>query len=283
MQFIGGERPDTRHVHVTYADNPWFTETPLEAEREYLQRVDDDAYRHVWLGECRRNTDAQVFAKKYTVEPFTVGDDWDGPYHGLDLGFKDPSVLTKCWVSGNRLYIEREAWQLNCDIDRLPALLDQVSGARDHVIRCDSARPETISYLKQHGYPDVVSVEKWPDSVEDGVARMRAFEMIVVHPDCVRTLDEMRLYSYKVDRLTGDVMPDIVDRHNHCIDSIRYGIAPLIKRAAGQGIIEYYQQQNAANAAAKASTSPAAEVAPQPARRPLFEIAARRGGIMRDI
>jgi phage terminase large subunit len=40
----------------------------------------------------------------------------------------------------------------------------------------------------------------------------------------------MRLYSYKVDRLTGDVLADVVDKHNHCIDAIRYALQPLIKR-----------------------------------------------------
>ena len=61
MQFVGDERPDVRHVHVTYADNPWFSLTPLEAERLYLLRVDDDAYQHVWEGKCRTISDAQIF------------------------------------------------------------------------------------------------------------------------------------------------------------------------------------------------------------------------------
>ncbi|RKW25773.1 MAG: PBSX family phage terminase large subunit, partial [Kingella sp. (in: b-proteobacteria)] len=37
-----------------------------------------------------------------------------------------------------------------------------------------------------------------------------------------------RLYSYKTDRLSGDVLPVPMDAHNHCIDAIRYAIEPLI-------------------------------------------------------
>jgi phage terminase large subunit len=243
QEFIEGQRPDTQHVHVTYADNPWFPE-PLRLEMEYLARVDADAFAWIWLGQCRVISDAQIFKGKFTVEEFTPTDGWDGGYHGLDLGFSaDPSVLTKCWVYENKLYIEREAWQLHCDIDRLPQLIDEIPDARKHVIRVDSSRPETVSYLKQHGVPNVESVEKWPDSVADGIARMRSFAQIVVHPRCTHTLEELRLYSYKVDRLTGDVLPEIIGKHDHCLDSIRYGIAPLIKGSGPTEFLKFFGKQ----------------------------------------
>jgi phage terminase large subunit len=253
MQFVDGKRDDCLHVHVTFADNPWFPPT-LEGERTYLQSVDGDAYAWVWLGQCRTISDAQIFRGKYVVEEFTPAEGWDGPYHGLDLGFSaDPSVLTKSWVFESKLYIEKEAWGLHVDIDRLPALLDEIPNARKHVIRVDSSRPETVSYLKQHGFPNVVSVDKWPDSVEDGISRLRAFEKIVLHPSCTHTAEEMRLYSYKTDRLTGDVLPDIVDKHNHCCDSIRYGIAPLIKAGGPTAFLGFLNKQLDANKQKKAA------------------------------
>jgi phage terminase large subunit len=238
--------PDNAIVlKTTFEDNAKFPE-PLKQEMEYLQRVDDDAYRHVWLGECRQHSDAQIFQNKYVVESFEPKAGWDGPYHGLDLGFSaDPSVLTKCWVADNRLYVEAEAWQLRCDIDKLPTLLDRVPTARKHTIRVDSSRPETVSYLKSHGFPNTESVEKWPDSVADGIARMRAFEHIVLHPSCTHTAEEFRLYSYKTDRLTGDVLPDIVDKSNHCVDSLRYGLAPLIKHGGPGALLAFYGREAA--------------------------------------
>ena len=235
-------------LKTTYADNPWFPEV-LREEMEYLRRVDDDAFRHVWLGECRQHSDAQIFKGKYVVESFEPQPHWDGPMFGLDLGFSaDPSVLTKCWVADSRLYVEAEAWGLHVDIDKLSALIDAVPGARKHTIRVDSSRPETVSYLRQHGVPQCVSVDKWPDSVADGISRMRAFEQIVLHPSCVHTLDEFRSYQYKTDRLTGDVLPDIVDKNNHAIDSIRYGIAPLIKHGGPSALLSFYGQQERATA-----------------------------------
>jgi phage terminase large subunit len=103
------------------------------------------------------------------------------------------------------------------------------------VIRADCARPETISYLQRDGYPQITACEKWSGSVDDGVAYIRSYERVVIHPRCEHTIEEFRLYSYKVDRLSGDVLPDLVDKNNHCVDSIRYALEPLIRRIGEWG------------------------------------------------
>lgn len=50
-------------------------------------------------------------------------------------------------------------------------------------------------------------------------------------------LREARLYSYKVDRQTGDVLTDIVDKNNHYWDATRYALGPLIKRRGAVGML----------------------------------------------
>jgi phage terminase large subunit len=45
----------------------------------------------------------------------------------------------------------------------------------------------------------------------DGIAFMRSFEVIIIHPRCVHTAQEFRLFSYKRDRISGDVQPDLED------------------------------------------------------------------------
>jgi phage terminase large subunit len=249
MMFAGDQpRADATVEHVTWADNPYFPEV-LRPEMEYLARVDADAYRHVWLGETRSHSDAQILKGKVTIEAFEPAPEWAGPYLGLDFGFsQDPTAAVKCWVADRTLYIEHEAYQIGCDIDRTPALLDQVPAARAHRIRADSARPETISYLRRNGFPMIESVEKWSGSVEDGVAHLRSYERIVIHPRCPHAIEEARLYSYKTDRLSGDVLPDIVDRHNHLMDALRYALAPLIKRSSADEYMKFLRGQMAADA-----------------------------------
>jgi len=50
-----------------------------------------------------------------------------------------------------------------------------------------------------------------------------------MHPRCKHTEEEARLYRYKTDPVTGDVLPIVVDKHNHCWDAIRYAMQPAIR------------------------------------------------------
>jgi phage terminase large subunit len=76
-------------------------------------------------------------------------------------------------------------------------------------------------------------VQKWPGSVEDGIAFLRSFKSIIIHPDCANMQQEARLYSYKVND-NGDVTTKIIDAHNHGWDAVRYAVAPMIKGNTGE-------------------------------------------------
>ena len=51
---------------------------------------------------------------------------------------------------------------------------------------------------------------------------MCSSDLIVVHPRCVHTIDELATYSYKVDKLTDAVLPVLADKDNHVMDALRY-------------------------------------------------------------
>ena len=87
----------------------------------------------------------------------------------------------------------------------------------------DTSRPETISYLRRHGLPKIQAAVKGARSVEEGVAFLQSYD-IVVHPRCTHMVDELTLYSYKTDPLTGAVLPILNDKDNHMIDALRYAL-----------------------------------------------------------
>jgi phage terminase large subunit len=242
--------PRSRIITVNWRDNPWLSQELIE-EKDYLAAVDPDAYQWIWEGKYRKNGAAQILKGKYTIEAFEPGKDWEGPFYGADWGFsQDPTTLVRLWIHQRKLYIEFEAYKVGCDIDQTPVLFDAVPGAREATIRADSARPETISYMQRHGYSGMTSVEKWEGSVEDGIAFLRQFEQIVIHQRCKHAADEALLYSFKVDKLTGDVLTDIVDKHNHIIDAIRYALQPMI-RHVGTGLLQVMAEEFAKLQAAK--------------------------------
>lgn len=231
-RFIQNTPPRSMIVKMNYQDNPWFPAV-LEEQRKHAQAtMDDSTYRHVWEGDYLEHSDAQIFKGKYLVDEFTTGEDWQGPYYGLDFGFsQDPTAAVKCWTFDENLYIEFEAGKVGLELDDtadyMTALIPDIDR---HVIRADSARPESISYLKRHGLPRVVPVEKGKGSVEDGIEHIKSYKRVIIHPRCVNTINEFRLYSYKVDAKSKDIMPDIVDANNHYIDAIRYALRPLMSK-----------------------------------------------------
>lgn len=213
-------------VPVSYLDNPWLPDE-LKKEMEWDRDRDPAKYAHVWLGEYQRNTEARVF-KNWRIG---VPDEFKGPadgryYFGADWGFAtDPTVLVRCYLDRRTVYIDREVYRVGCEIDATPALFDRIDGgmARNWPIVADSARPETISYMRRHNYPKITKARKGPGSVEDGIEFLRSHDL-VVHPSCRHAADELSLYSYKVDQHTGEVLPLLEDRKNHVIDALRYAL-----------------------------------------------------------
>ena len=211
---------------MNYTENPYFPEV-LRKEMEYDKQHDFEKYLHVWEGFPLTVSQAQVFRGKYKIEPIPE-DLWTQAnrlFFGADWGFAtDPTALVRCFIIDRKLYIEYEAYGTGVELDEIPALFDTVPLSRKWPLKADSARPETISYLAhRHGY-DISAAKKWQGSIEDGIAYLKSFEEIIIDPRCKHTADEFRLYSYKVDKVTGEVLPILVDKHNHCIDAIRYAL-----------------------------------------------------------
>lgn len=235
---------------VTFRDNPWFP-PELEAERKAMLAYDTDAYMNVWEGMPLRISESVIFRNRVVVEPFiTPGllpddDPADRPrfYFGLDFGFaNDPLAFVRFYITGwppnEELWIDQERFGLHVELDDMPAFLAEVPEAQSGwPIRADNARPESISYLSRQNF-QIAAAEKWNGSVEDGVAHLKAYKMIHVHTRCMNIAREFRLYSYKVDPKTDDVLPIIVDKHNHGIDALRYGHDGLIQRRGGVALYE---------------------------------------------
>ncbi len=219
--FLRSEKPfpSSIVVQVNYLDNPWFPEV-LRQEMEYDRSRDIDKYNHVWLGGYLTNSEARVF-KNWTIEDFEVPENAMHRF-GADWGFSvDPTVLIDCYTIGRRLYIPYEAYRVGCEIDATPALFLTVPESEKWPITADSSRPETISYMRKHGFPKIMPAVKGPKSVEEGIEFLKNYD-IILHPRCVHTIDELTHYSYVVDPLTGTVTSKLEDKKNHVIDALRY-------------------------------------------------------------
>lgn len=271
-RFVLAKRPPERAIvhKVNYDSNPYFSDE-LRDEMEFDRDFDQELFEHVWLGMPKKVSNAIVLNKKYVVEEFD-DDIWlqkDGRQgqpaapttlrYGMDFGFsQDPCALTRSFVltrdvEGKKwpvktLYVSHEAYGTGVDLDDLPEFMESVPGSRDWPIGADNSRPETISHLKNKGFR-IYAAEKWQGSVEDGIAYLRGFDRIVIHPRAQNTAKEAYLWRYKTDPKKVDehgqpiVLPVLVDANNHTWDSVRYGHDGEITKGGLHGLWERLGKQ----------------------------------------
>lgn len=229
-------------IKANYSDNPWFPEE-LRLEMERDKKNDYQKYLWVWEGECLGLSDAQIFRGKYVIENFETPKNADFHF-GADWGFaNDPTTLVRSFIVGNDLYIDMCAGRVGCDLEDTPSLFNEVQGSSIYPIYADSARPETISFMRSKHY-NVIAAEKWNGSVEDGIQYLRSFSCIHIHERCKAVAEEFDLYQYKVDRQTGEVLRIPVDKFNHYIDAIRYSLTVPMRSANNGKVYDNFRVEN---------------------------------------
>lgn len=228
QRFRVNPHPKAISALVNWSDNPFFPEALNSLREHQAKTLDPATYAWIWEGAYLERSDAQVF-QRFQIAEFVPGEGWDGPYYGVDWGFAtDPTAGVLAWVHGRRLMIEYDACKVGLELDHTAEFLKRhLPGIERYTFRADSARPESISYIKRHGLPYITPAAKGKGSVEDGIAFIQSFDDVVIHPRCKATIEEFRTYSYKIDRLSGDVLPDLEDKNNHCIDALRYALEPI--------------------------------------------------------
>jgi phage terminase large subunit len=261
--------PDFLSVKVNYDQNSLFPEE-LRRDMERTKRNNPEKYLHVWLGHYQQRSEARVF-KNVWVEDFDAPPPGTVFLHGADWGFAtDPSVVLRMYELEDSLYIDQEAYALGCRIEHLPFLFAGFehpkinainAGAReaamgqswadrgrhpgvptcvDWPLIADSARPETIDFMRRHGFKNIRGALKGRNSVEDGIEFLQDYEAIYIHPTCKRTGDEFLSYAWKIDPKTEEILPLLQESDNHFIDAARYAVES-IRRKPPRALMGVYE------------------------------------------
>lgn len=224
----GDPRDNATVIKANWSDNPWFP----DALREDLERDkahNPDKYLHVWEGHYQSLSEARIF-RNWRVDELQPHERaiW---YGGVDFGFaQDPTFALRCCLIGERtLYIDHEACEIGVPTEALPLLIGRVPDLHKWPSTADSARPETIDYLRRHGFKRMRPAKKGKGSVEDGISFLQGMDL-VVHPRCVNLQREFASYAYKTDKRTGLILPVPEDANNHGIDALRYATERLHRK-----------------------------------------------------
>lgn len=235
--FVSEGRDNAIVVKVNHSDNIHFPKE-LKQQMETMRKNDPDLYLHIWEGELKKNTNEQIFNSKWIIEDFETNENCH-KFFGADWGFSnDPNTLISCYIDSHKdygnncLYIDYEAFDREygeekqisgVSLDELPMLWSKVPLNKTDLVKADNARPETINHMITKGY-NVVSCLKGKGSIEDGITFIRSFDKIIIHSRCKNIQVEFLRYSYKVDKSSGQITNNIVDKYNHGIDALRYAL-----------------------------------------------------------
>lgn len=227
QKFVVNPPPDSVVHKVNWDMNPYISQELL-AEKDHCKKVNYEEYLHVWEGNPKTLSKSCIFADKYRVAEFETPPleemECERFFFGADWGFaEDPTCLVRAFIKDKCLWVDYEACGKHIEINQIPEMFLEVPEAGRWLIKGDSSRPEIISALNKMGMR-VTPAKKWSGSVEDGIAHLKNFEQIIIHPRCKNLIHEMALYSYKVDRVTGEILPTVIDKYNHCIDALRYAL-----------------------------------------------------------
>jgi len=239
-RFIKNPPKDAIVRKINYTDNPFFPEGLQKLCERQRDILDYGTWAHVWLGEYRENSHAQIFNGRFEQKEFTPGKGWKGPYQGGDWGYsQDPVAVIRAWEYDDCLWIEYEAGGVGIELDDIPGTAAQIPDFHRYDCYWDSAQPAMISHVIRGGLTRSKPVVKKKGSVEDGIQFIRSYRRVYIHPRCKNTLDEFQNYSWKIDRNAIDpktgqnlILDVPVDAFNHYVDALRYGLSPvMVKRA----------------------------------------------------
>ncbi|MEC5422114.1 PBSX family phage terminase large subunit [Virgibacillus sp. C22-A2] len=205
-------------IKTTYQDNDF-----LEKDDVYeLENEPDKYYRDVYTYGNWGVLGNVIFKNWETRDLSDIKHTFDRFNNGLDFGFaNDPSALARMYYNKKKkeLYILDELYEHGLTNDVLADRVIEKIGSE--VVFCDSSEPKSIQELKNLGVR-ALGAKKGKDSVNHGIGWLKQ-QKIIIDVSCQNTKNEFQKYKWKEDK-NGIVLPTPVDKDNHLLDAIRYGM-----------------------------------------------------------
>ncbi len=180
------------------------------------------------LGEWGIDTDGLVFQNWETADFDPMELSASGLEHrcGSDLGFIDPSTIVCSLYDKNNkiIYVYNEFYKSGCQLDTVYDAMIQMN-LRKSKIYMDSAEPRSIQFFRSKGL-NVIPCIKGADSVKARIAFLQNHH-IIIHPNCVKTIEEFSNFSYIKDKATGVFTEKTTHEFSHAIDGLGYAYSDI--------------------------------------------------------
>ena len=215
-------RKDMAFLKTTYLDNPFISQAEKRKILSYeptQQNIDngtaDDYMWSVYGLGVRSAPEGLVFQNVTWLNKFPDG--IEKIFYGSDIGkTNSPSTLVKLGLDGDKLYMEKLAYQPTPSPNEyIPLIRNGIPAGA--VVWADSAEPGYISDCRRAGLK-VLGVRKFPGSLAYGLSLMKKYKLFIV--DSPEFRKEQANYKYRT--INGIKLDEPVDDFNHLIDAARY-------------------------------------------------------------
>lgn len=200
-------------------------------EAEHLKNVNEERYRHEYLGEVV-GIGSEVFknVKIRVIEDGEV-EGFEKVVRGIDWGYgADPFVYLAMHFDKKRkrLFIFYEFFKTGAKFDLIAEEIKKENKFNAFII-AESAEPRSNDELRERGLR-IRAAKKTQGSVEHGIKWLQDLEEIIIDPErCPNAKREFYEYELEKDK-NGGFKAGFPDRNNHTIDTARYALEDYISK-----------------------------------------------------
>ena len=219
-------REDCQTWITTYKDNK-FLGKELIYEIERMKGRDPDYWRV--YGEGKR----AVFSKRQIFtnwEFITYSDfpDMEQSIIGLDFGFSiDPATGILILKKNDKIYLHELFYKTGMTNSDIASKINELK-LQDKLIYYDSAEPKSGEELKRKGLISLPAV-KGTGSINAGISFLKEHQ-IFVSKNSKNIINEYSKYWW-TELKDGTIINKPLDRFNHTMDAIRYGVYTHYRKA----------------------------------------------------
>ena len=228
-------KPNCILIKSTYKDNPFLSEMQI---REIEDNQSDSNWWKVYgLGE-----EGSLEGLIYEFEQIDALPEKDGKLieiQGLDFGFtNDPTARVQIYADPRKkiAYCRERCYQTHMQNKHIIADLQADGIGRGTEIYADCAEPKSIADIKEAGFKVIPCDKNAPvksDKLLFQLQWMQGWKLYVTK-DSLNLINELRNYTWETDK-DGKQLNQPIDKFNHLLDALRYGLWTRFGRDAGYG------------------------------------------------